>query len=380
MELTTLATAFLIALGLLAADTFVHSDTVVVDVIASQSLARSDRMSLDPQGLALEFEDQLRHIASTDSLVQTPLIRTTQQEGVGQAVFSAINLRHAANALQAELGYEPDRIRLALYIEHGQLRGLITGTDRRVGQFRTVLTAGKDETLVEFVRRCAQWSTSKLAPYATALYLLKAHGEDKDFSELMAMIDDNMAKMPPTPINLDRSLFENLAGLVALFRDDPPGALEAFESAIIADPDNAPPILNAAFVDLQVGDFARAAGRMKQLAANGGSIKKPILCTVYVIWAAAAMGQRDFAGADALLATAVSINPDSPIAYDLWAETKQEMGDYAAAKTLHQRALANSGRFANFGEVAALYFRISWRPGLPVVRSPYVSPTLVQFH
>jgi len=380
MELTTLAIAFLIALGLLAADTIVHSDTVVLEVVASQSLARSDRMSLDPQSLELEFQDQLRHIASTVSLVQVPFIRTNQQEGVGQAVFSAINLRHAANALQAELGYEPDRIRLALYVEHGQLRGLISGADRRVGLFRTVLTAEKDETLVEFVRRCAQWSAARLAPYTTALYLLQAHAEDKDFSEVTAMIEAAKAKIPPTPANLDRSLFDNLAGLIALFHNDLPGALNTFEAAIAADPANVPPVLNAAFVDVAVGDYARAIERMRQLVAWADPQQKTLLGTAYVIWAAAAMGRQEFTKADGLLAKAIAVSPDSPVAYELSADCRQALGDNAAAIRLHQDALANTVRPTNFGEVAALYFRLAWRPGQPLIRSRYVNPTPVQLH
>jgi tetratricopeptide (TPR) repeat protein len=380
MDLTTLAAALFIALGLLAADTYVHSDSVELEVIAAPSLVRSERMSLDQPTLELEFEDQLHQIASTVSLVQTPLIRTGQDEGVGQAVFAAIRLKHAALALQTELGYEPDRIRLALYIEHGQLHGLISGADRRVGKFRRILVAEKDEALVDFVHRSALWSAAKLAPYTTALYLLQKHADDKDFAEVLALADDAKAQMPPTPVSLDRSLFENLLGIVALFRNDPPAARASFEVAIAADPANAPPILNAAFTDLQLGDYPKAADRMRSFVKRENPINNVLLGTAYMIWAAAEMGRRDFAAADALLAKSTSINPDCATAFDLWADAKQAAGDADAATSLHRQALADTVRFANFGELAALYFRPPWQPGQPVTRSQYANPTVVRFH
>src|SRR5271157_2592402 len=105
MDLTTLAVALFFAFGLLGADTLAHSDTVELTVTAAPSLTRSERMSLDQATLEQEFESQLRRIANTPSLIQTPLIHTSQDEGIGLAVFTAINLKHVASAVQTELGY-----------------------------------------------------------------------------------------------------------------------------------------------------------------------------------------------------------------------------------------------------------------------------------
>jgi tetratricopeptide (TPR) repeat protein len=380
MDLTALAAALFIALGLLAADTYIHSDTVELELITAPSLSKSDMMTLDQPTLELEFEDELHQIASTVSLVQTPLIRTKQDEGVGQAVFTAIRLRQVAVAVQTELGHEPDRIRLVLYLEHDRLQGLVNGSDRRVGKFHSTLSAGKDERLVDFVRRCAQWSASKLAPYTTAVYQLQRHADDKDFTEVLALIDAAKAAMAPTPVSLDRSLFDNLLGIVALFNNDPPAARSAFEAAIAADPTNAPPLLNAAFTDLLVGDYAKAADRMRGFVQDGPPTNTVLSGTVYMTWAAAEMGRHDFAAADALLAKSTTINPDSALAFDLWADDKQAMNDADAAAGLRRQALADTARFDNFGELAVLYFRPQWRPGQPVIRSPYSNPTLVQFH
>lgn len=84
--------------------------------------------------------------------------------------------------------------------------------------------------------------------------------------------------------------------------------------------------------------------------------------------------------ADALLAKSTAINPDCAAAFDLWADIKLAAGDADAAASLHRQALADTVRFDNFSEVAALYFRLPWQQGQPVTRSQYTNPTVVQFH
>jgi len=380
MDLTTLATALFIAFGLLGVDTIAHSDTVELVVTAAPSLTKSERMSLDQATVEQEFEFWLRRIAGTPSLIPTPLIHTSQDEGIGLAVFTTINLKHVASALQSELGYASDQVRLTLYIEDGELRGLISGVDRRVGTFRTVLTAGKDETLLDFVHRCAEWTALQLAPYTATLYELQQHVGDQDFASVIAMAEHAKGAMPPAPVSFDRSLFDNLIGLVALFRNDPRAARASFEAAMEAYPANAPPVLNAAFADIELGDYQRAAERMRRLVTDVPLSDKILRASAYTTWAAAEMGRHDFAAAEALLAKSTSLNPGSSSAFDLWAEAKQAAGDAAAAAALHRQALANSVRFENFGELATLYFRLGWQPGQPVTRNKYINPTLVTFH
>jgi hypothetical protein len=380
MDLTTLAAALLIALGLLGADTIVHSDTVTLEVVVAPSLTKSDRMSLDQATLELEFEDQLHRIASTPSLVTTPLIRATQDEGVGQAVFAAVRLKHVAETLQTELGYALDRIRLTLYFEQGQVRGLISGDDRRVGSFHQILTMDKDEALVDFVHRCALWSASQLAPYTTALYLLQAHADDGDFAASVALIDHAKAVMPPAPVSLDRSLFDNLLGIIALFKNDPVAARVAFDAATAADPTNLSPVVNAAFTDVQLGDYDKAAERMRHLVTDATPRNRMVLASAYLVWAAAEMGRHELAMADTLLAKAAAADSECSAVFELWAQEKQIAGDDAVGAGLHNQALADTVRFQNIGELAVLYFQPNWRPGAPVARSRFPNPQSVLFH
>ena len=100
----------------------------------------------------------------------------------------------------------------------------------------------------------------------------------------------------------------------------------------------------------------------------------------YLTWAAAEMGRSDPASADALLAKAGAIDPDSCAVFDLWAQAKLMTGDAAAATALRNRALANTVRFQNIGELAVLYFQPSSQPGQPLTRSKFANPTLITFH
>ena len=174
------------------------------------------------------------------------------------ALFEAIHAQNVAFALQRELGYHPDRIRFALFVENGVMHGLVTGRSHLIGNFSQIITPNKGEDLMGFVRRCALWGGSQLAPYSTALYLLQKHAADKDFADLVTFVEHAKSLLPATPISFDRALLDNVLGLVALFRNDPKAARKAFNDAMTADPTNAVPFLNAAFTDLHVMAVDRA--------------------------------------------------------------------------------------------------------------------------
>jgi hypothetical protein len=181
------------------------------------------------------------------------------------ALFEAVHAQNVAFALQRELGYDPDRIRFALFVENGAMRGLVSGRSHLMGNFSQVIIPNSGEHLMNFVRRCALWGGSQLAPYSTALYLLQQHAADKDFADLVAFVEHTKALLPATPTSFDRALLDNVLGLVALFRNDPKAARKAFDDAMVSDPTNAVPFLNAAFTDLQFNDYQRAADRMAEL-------------------------------------------------------------------------------------------------------------------
>jgi tetratricopeptide (TPR) repeat protein len=377
MDLMTLATVLLVAVGLLGADAVMYSNSVVVEVVAPSKI---DKMVFDPAMLEDEFDDQMFAIARVESVVKRPDIRASRDQGLGMALAQEANLKSLAYALQSELGYKPDKLKLYLYVEDGTLRGLVSGTSYRVGSFRQIMTPMKDEELVPFVRRCALWGASELAPYLTALYLLQKHSADKNFAGVISLVEHTKGELSPAPLSFDRSALDNLLGIVALFENETLSARTTFEQAVTEYPANTVAVLNAAFADVQLNDYGKAAERMQHLVADAPPANKVLLATAYLTWGAAQMGLRDIDGADKLLAKATTIDPESSTAWELWSEAKALKGDTVAAADLRRKALMTTATFENYAEVAALYFRLSWKGNEPVIRNDFAPPAVVTLH
>jgi len=377
MDLTTLFGVVFLALGLIGADTIRHAGSIVVEVTPAPQISGE---VVDQTTLEAEFDDQLYAVAKTASVIEPPEIRTSHDQGLGMALAHAVNASEVVYGLQTAAGYAPDRLRLALYLEHGQLRGQVSGTTHNVGSFRQVIAPYKDEPLLGFVRRCALWSASQIAPYATALYLMQKHAADKDFTDVIALIDHAKSELPPTPISFDRSALDNLSGIVLLFKNDAAGAQQAFDKAVGEYPNNPVSEINAAFADLQLDHYQQAHDRMKSFTTETTPKNKVLLATAYMTWAAAEMGMHRLDEADHLLALATETNPDSSSAFDLWAELKDLQGDHAAAGDYRRQALLNSATFETYGEVATLYFHLSWKDNEAVTLSKFNNPSVVSFH
>jgi tetratricopeptide (TPR) repeat protein len=377
MDLTTLAAALLLAFGVLTTDAIMHANSVVVEVTAPP---KTDKTVIDQGTIEEEFSEQLFAIGRIESVVEPPEIRVSSEQGFGMALAKETRMEDVAHALQSELGYRPDLLRLALFTEDGSIRALVSGNGRRVGSFHQVLVPQKDESLLAFVHRCALWGASQLAPYATSVYLLQKHAADKDFSDAIALIEQSKAKLPPTPVHFDRSAFDNLLGIVALFHNDPKAARALFEKAVAEYPAGDVAVLNAAFTDLVLDDNSKAAKRMQELLAKAPPTNNTLQATAYFTWAAAEMGLHDLAQADQLLAKSYQADPQSATGLDLWADLKEQQGDKTAAADLRRKALQATETFENYAEVAALYFQLSWRDNQPVTRSKFVNPTVVTFH
>jgi predicted Zn-dependent protease len=174
--------------------------------------------------------------------------------------------------------------------------------------------------------------------------------------------------------------FDNLLGIIKLFENDPKAARDAFETAINSDPKSSVPIINAAFSDIQLGDRQAASDRMQKMLHDTPPANAVLLMTAYMTWAAARLGLQDLKGADDLLATAAKAYPHSRTVFDLWATTKDLMGDPAGAEQLRRTARENSADFENYAEIASLYFQLAWRDAGPVARSKFSNPVVVSFH
>ncbi len=377
MDFTTLAVALLVALGLLTTDAVLRSGSVAVEVAAPVNVFKR---VIDQQSLETVFTAQLDAIAATVSMVNAPEIRSSHDEGIGMTLANSVNVKPLAFALQRQFGYNPDRLRLSLFMENDTLRAVVSGYRHGTGEFSQEFDPERGEKLLNFIQRCATWGAAQLAPYTTALFLLQRHVGDGEFRDVMALSAHALASLPPAPVSEDRAQFENLLGLVQLFRNDPHAALRYFQLAADAWPEGPVPVLNIAFAELQVDDNAAAAARTRALLDSMPHSRKPVVATAHMTLAAALMALHDLDGAEAELAKALEINPASSSATELLAELKQMRGDAAGAERLSRLALQNSTAVENFGELAALYFHLSWREKEPVTRSRFRSPGVVTLH
>ena len=130
MDLTTLAATLLLALGLLGANAVIHANSIIVEVAAPP---KTDKVTIDQTTLEQEFQEQVFSIAKVTSVVLPPEIHASNNQGIGMALAKEANLENVAYALQSELGYNPDKLRFALYLENGSLRGLVSGSGHNVG-------------------------------------------------------------------------------------------------------------------------------------------------------------------------------------------------------------------------------------------------------
>jgi tetratricopeptide (TPR) repeat protein len=377
MDLTTLAYAVLLALGLLGTDAVLYSGSVQVEVA---EVPKIEKLDVDQGTLTYEFEAALDEITNNQSVIHPPEIRSSREQGVGMALAEAFNFEKAAYALQAEVGLKSDHLHFSLYAEDGGLRALVSGRSHLTGQFQQIMSPNQGEAFMPFVRRCALWGASQLAPYSAALYLMNKHAADQDFTDAIALSEHAKSLLPPTPISFDRALFDNLIGLMALFKNDTKTARAAFEAAMADDPTDPVPFLNASFTDLQFDESQKAADRMEQLLRLAPPPNPVLRATADMIWAAARLGLHDPQGADQLLAEATRLAPGSATAFGLWSEVKAQMGDTAAAAAMDRRARENTATFENYAEVAALYFHLSWKNNEPVIRNKFANPSIVSFH
>ena len=166
-------------------------------------------------------------------------------------------------------------------------------------------------------------------------------------------------------------MLENLEGMIALFNNDSRRARDRFQTAVASDPGNQVAALNLGLVLLETDLDARVASMMADLLQQNPPVDPVLLATVHMTQAAAYLGLRQPAPADAAMAQAAALHPTSSTVLNTWAEVKTQMGDKAAAEALEQQARLADNTNDDYAEVAALYFTLAWQKGKPVLRSPF---------
>jgi tetratricopeptide (TPR) repeat protein len=372
MDLTTLSLFVMLAISAIGADTVWHHGDVILE---SKAAGKLNKATIDVGMMDLILKHEVARVSAMPSIIGKPRIRTSSRDGVGMAIAAATNMQGVAYALQSQFGLQPNDINVTLFSEDDTAKVLVTGIGNlsRI-TFEQSLVQDKGETVVDLIRRAALVGLAHIDPYITALYLIRAHQVDRNFNDVQAEIEFAKSQLPPTPINFDRSLLENLQGIMALFGNDPSIAHEWFRRAVASSPDNIVAELNRNFSDLQISHYQEVSDRLQDVVAHRPPSDPILLGTAYMTWAASRLGLNDADGADRLMAKAIEVNPRSAIAYNFWADVKQEKGDVTGAAEMRQKALDVSGMFENYAEVAALYFQLSWLDHQPLTRSKFDNP------
>jgi tetratricopeptide (TPR) repeat protein len=381
MDLTTLGLFVMLLASAIGVDTVMHPDSILLDAAVT---GKFDSVVVDAPTLSGMLVYEVTQICSTPSVLAVPEVRANDNQGVGMAIAKAANMQTVAIALQTQLGYQPERIRITLMSENGAIKMMVrdAGPGGRIETppFQEQLLLRKGETIEALVHRAALRGMALLDPYVTSLYLLQTHETDHDFSEAEALIKQTIAALPPAKTSFDRSLFENLQGIIELLRGDIETADAYFHRAGVSNPANAAALLNAGFVDIQQGRYRSAIDHVEPLLTERHPADMVLLSTAYMIHGTAMLALGDAKGADRDLAQAVHANPRSAPAYTLWSQVKRIDGDAAAADDLHANALGAAGNVANYAEVAALYFELAWQPGKPLVRNQFAIPGMIRFN
>lgn len=375
MDLTTFVLSIGLIIGMFGLDTMLHPKDVVLESQVVLPVGSTARVFFSEGMLADILKAEVERIGATPSVITRPVIEVGQGEGIATSIAEALSIPSVAYAVQSHLGTRPDYVRLRLFTEDSTVKVLVTGFgNRRFNSFQQEVIQRKDETVTALAQRASLVALARIDPYITALNLLQRHVDDGDFHDCEAIIAHASTLLPRTVLNAERARFENLRGIIALFRNDVPLATRLFESATASDPDNVVAVLNVSFVHMAANRDQDALSHIQQFLDRAAPSDPILLGTAYMTLAAARMGLADLDGADAAIRRSIEAYPNSSTAYALWAELRRLQGDARDAAAMQDRAVAMSQYFENYAEIAALYFRMAWRGGEPVMRSPFTNP------
>jgi tetratricopeptide (TPR) repeat protein len=381
MDLTTLTLFFMVIASAIGLDTALHPASVVLDASVAGKL---DKITVDAETLNGMLTYEVMQICSTPSVLAAPEIRAGANKGIGLAIAESVRMQSLALALQSQLGYQPEEIKLTLLGEGDHIEALVSGSGLggriRTPPFQMHLVMQQGESLAALVHRAAVAGMIKIDPYITALYLIESHVEDGDFSQAEVLVEAVKTQLPQTPVSYDRSALENLQGIIALHRGQLDVANDWFHRASTSYPEDAASTLNAGFVDVQLGDYTKAERHVENLLATRPPADRTLLTTAYITWGAALLGKEQFDAAQQKAAKASEIDRFNSSAYELQSEIARAKGDAAAADRLHIKAWEVSDTFQYYTEVAALSFRLAFRPDQKLARNPFNNPGTIRFN
>lgn len=376
MDLTTLAAAIMVALGLMATDATLSSDKVIVDVAVPESYTEA---GISTEILEALYLTEIQRIIETPSVVPPPAIRGTREKSLSSSLAETLKLGEVGAAVQRMIGYNPTHIRASIIVEQEKTKFIIVESSVGGKSFEITLEQRPDETIVQLIKRGALETMFQLEPYLALVYALQTAQSPAELAKVRKAVKQRQEKLPNTPLSTPRSQYQNLRGVIALLDNDVDGAADNFGAAAASDPRNVAALLNVGFIECQRDHYAEGERAIRRVLEPAPLTRQPVLlAAAYMIRACNLMGQKDFERADLAIARSILVYPQTSSAYELWADLKDATGDAGEAQRLRQKARENSIYFENFAEVAMLYFELSWRDKESLRRSKYSNPNQPQ--
>jgi tetratricopeptide (TPR) repeat protein len=372
MDLTLLAAAVTVALGLMAADASLSSDKVMVDVAVPASYTQA---GVNTDIVEAIYLAEIEQIIDTPSVVPPPAIRGTREKSLASSLADALQLGEVGHSVQRMLGYDPPHIRASLIVEQETTKFIVVESSRSNKNFEFTLEQRPGEPIVDLVKRGATETIYQIEPYLALVHAMQSAQSPEEFARLSIALKQLISALPNVPVSTVRSQYENLLGVMRLLNNDIDGAADYFNAATLSDTRNAVALLNLGFIECQRDRYAEAERIVRRIVEPKPLTNQPVLLgAAYMTWACALMGQKNFAAADQKLALAIEAYPYTSSGYELWGDLKDERGKPDEAKALRRKARENSIYFEQFSEIAMLYFELSWRDKEALKRSPFSNP------
>lgn len=367
MDPVTLLTAVAAAFGVLSADAVLHSDTVNIHIALPADVSKTL-----PKDEVLEevFISGMEEIVETQSFFGKPTVQSGHAKTIGSVLAHALKVEDFAAAIQHQFGMKVATVNASFTNDGGKLQLMAVVSDIDEPPFTLVVKREADEPLKDMLTRAAEGTMEHLAPYLTAVYLLNEGDHSGNYDKVNHLIAGMTKQYASNAFKKERASALNLAGIVALHRNDPAGAQTLFIAADKADPDLLIPRLNQAFIEL-VNDHEQAAIALLDPVLVAARAKKDytLLAAAEMTRAAAYMGLNRLDYASVALTNAAYWDPTSALVPSLEAELERAKGDEAKAAAFLVHATDNLDTFETYPELASLYYKLSWRKGEPLTRN-----------
>lgn len=375
MEIS-LATIYglLLALGLVSVDTVLNANTLFLD---SHVAAKFEEAGYSSKVVEQHLISDLSLIADTKSLVKAPVIKSSDAPSFSAALASVVNLQDSLEAAQQLVGFAPPKL-FAAAVVHGETDTIeLTGRSPLFGRF-SISVDGAEKNIDQMISEAAYRTFRELDPYTAVLSRFTLNPDNLD--EVEGELDEILARVRNTAHTDTKAQLENLKGIIALDRNDVPGAIEWFQSALKADPHFHVVRLNLALALVQLDRYDEAIAQTSFISEpvywpmTGDPV---LLSAAYVLRAVAHWGKGNLLAAKTDLDYAAYLQPTSTAAYWYLSGVLHAMGEPTKGDMMLQKAKDNLVYFETYPEVALLYYWVSAEDMRPLERR---STTLPSWH